>query len=508
MRQHRLIPSFALCLFFAVHAQAATFTVTTTSDGGIGSLRQAVIDANTAASDDRIEFAIPGNGPHRIELASNLPNIVGTLVIDGYTQPGSAHNTLSPDEGGLDTVLAIEVTAVNIGNIDGFRLQSGTHLTVQGLVLNRFSMAMRGHDASVSNSSLTVYGNFIGTTPDGDSAEGAGNRDCAVRTFGSETTVGGTLPWQRNLVSGNACGVMASAAVTIQGNLIGTDASGTFAIPNGPPGNWAGIIVGARRNVLIGGNNAAARNVVSGNAPWGITLWPNFGGAAGTGPIADFAIIGNYIGSDWTGTRPLPNGFAGTAPTQFGGGIQLQGNGSDQAYPIGGFGVGEANLIAWNRGTGIISAGGNPSYFDNRGNSIHHNRGLGLVNVDVGSPGPSPNDPGDADGGYNRGQNHPDIVSASRDGNQLSITYRVDSAPANSTYPLRIDFYANIRGGSGALIGQDSYPEDAAQTERTIVLTLPPGVAGIPFVAVATDANGYSSEFSPAYDVIFEDDFD
>jgi hypothetical protein len=37
---------------------------------------------------------------------------------------------------------------------------------------------------------------------------------------------------------------------------------------------------------------------------------------------------------------------------------------------------------------------------------------------------------------------------------------------------------------------------------------VPAGVAAIPFVAVATDANGYSSEFSPAFDAIFEDDFD
>ena len=65
-----------------------------------------------------------------------------------------------------------------------------------------------------------------------------------------------------------------------------------------------------------------------------------------------------------------------------------------------------------------------------------------------------------------------------------------------------------LRGGSGALIGQDTYPEGAAQSERTITFTLPTGVAGIPFVAVATDANGYSSEFSPAFDVIFEDDFE
>ncbi len=498
----------ALLAALAASAQAATFTVTTTADSGAGSLRQAIVDANTAPSDDRIEFAIPGNGPHRIELASNLPNIVGTLVIDGYTQPGSAPNTLAPDEGGLDTVLAVEVTAVNFGNLDGFRMQSGTQLTVQGLALNRFSMAIRGHDASVSSSRLFVYGSFIGTTPDGGSAEGAGNRDCAVRTFSSETTIGGTLPWQRNLLSGNGCGVMVSGPAVIQGNLIGTDASGTQAIANGQPGNWAGLIVGARRNVLVGGASAAARNVISGNVPWGISIWPNFGGAAGAGAIADFAIIGNYIGSDWTGAQPLPNGFPGTAPTQYGGGIQLQGNGSDQAYPIGGFGVGEANLIAWNRGTGIICAGGNVCYFDNRGNVIHQNRGLGFVNVDVGAVGPSANDPGDVDEGYNRGQNYPEVLSVTSNGTQLNVTYRVDTAPASATWPLRIDFYEGLADGVGDWIGQDSYPESSAQAERSIVIPLPEGVSGLPLVATATDAKGYSSEIPPRPPHIFSDGFE
>lgn len=139
---------------------------------------------------------------------------------------------------------------------------------------------------------------------------------------------------------------------------------------------------------------------------------------------------------------------------------------------------------------------------------IHHNRGLGRTNVDISVPGPSANDPGDADGGANNGQNHPEFIAATQSGNQLTITYRVDSAPVNSAYPLRIDFYRNIQGGSGMRIGQDTYTEDVAQAERTVVFTLPPGENGIPFVAVATDANGYSSEYAAAFDVLFEDHFE
>lgn len=511
MPSHRLIFSFALLVAGTVNpAQAATFTVTHNGDAGAGSLRQAVIDANAAGGSNTIQFAVPGSGPHTITLATALPQIAGTLVIDGYSQPGSAMNTLTPDQGGLDTTLAVAVTSAS-GNINGFLTQLNASLTVQGLALYGFSIAISGHSGNAEASRLNVYGNFIGTTVDGNAVGGAGNRDCAVRTASSTTQVGGVLPWQRNLLSGNQCGVLVSAPTTIQGNLIGTDRSGTLAIPNGQPGNWGGVLIGARRGVVVGGADPDARNVISGNQPWGITIWPSFGGAFGAVPITDSLIMGNYIGSDWTGTQPLPNGFPNPGSAAHGGGIQVQSIQSNMvdAWPIGGFGPGEANLIAYNRGAGIIAVNAaSAAYFDNRGNAIHRNRATGRTNVDIGALGPTPNDPGDADVGANNSQNYPEIVSASRSGDQLTITYRVDSAPANSAYPLSIDFYANVAGGSGELLGQDEYPLSAAQTDRTITLTLPVGAAGIPFVAVATSAAGYSSEFSPAWDVLFEHDFD
>jgi len=486
-------------------AQAAIFTVINVADTGAGSLRQAITDANAAGGTNTVSFAIPGAGVHTIVLASALPAIAGTLTIDGYSQAGSAKNTLAPDEGGLDTVLAIEVSGVT-SNLTGLQIQPNADLTVQGLALHHFRIAVNGNGGGPDASRLHVYGNFIGTTVDGTAFAEAGNGDCAVRTGFTTSVVGGALPWQRNLLSGNACGVLVGGAATVQGNLVGTDAAGTSAIPNGVAGNWPGIIVGARSHVHIGGASAAARNVISGNHTFGIGIWPSFGAG---GPIDDFAIEGNFIGSDWSGLHALPNGYADPAAAAYGGGIQIQ-SGADQgdAYPIGGFGDGEANLIAHNFGTGIGAADFPSAYFDNRGNAIHHNRGVGFANVDIGSAGPTPNDAGDADGGANNGQNSPEIVSAAQVGNQLSVTYRVDSAPANAAYPLRVDFYANLRGGAGQLLAQDVYPQSAAQASRTVVLTLPPGVAAIPFIAVATDANGYSSELSPAFDVIFEDDFD
>ncbi len=71
---------------------AATFTVTTTGDSGAGSLRQAILDANAAAGNDDIAFAIPAglcaaNGVCTITVATPLPDITGGLVVDAVTQP-------------------------------------------------------------------------------------------------------------------------------------------------------------------------------------------------------------------------------------------------------------------------------------------------------------------------------------------------------------------------------------------------------------------------------------
>src|SRR6185295_15233851 len=69
-------------------AAFATFAVTNTNDSGVGSLRQAVVDANNNPGADRIEFNIPGPGPYTITLATGLPDITDPVTLDGTSQPG------------------------------------------------------------------------------------------------------------------------------------------------------------------------------------------------------------------------------------------------------------------------------------------------------------------------------------------------------------------------------------------------------------------------------------
>ncbi len=86
MKKYILLLS--LLFAFCISTKAATFTVTNTNNAGIGSLRQAIIDANANAGADNVDFAIVGTAPFTINLLSDLPPINETLVFDGSTQIG------------------------------------------------------------------------------------------------------------------------------------------------------------------------------------------------------------------------------------------------------------------------------------------------------------------------------------------------------------------------------------------------------------------------------------
>jgi hypothetical protein len=417
-------------------------------------------------------------------------------------------NTNAPDQGGINATLMIEI--VGASGTYGFYYAGGTAattLTLEGLCLRGFYVPISGNGDSPTFN-LNLYGNFVGTKVDGSALPAQGNTD-AIHLSKGISHIGGTLPAQRNVLSGNSTGVFLAAGGTavIEGNLIGTDATGTVAIPNGLSSNWPGIYMqGDLANVRIGCTGAGctsanSRNVISGNHTYGIGIWEPT--AANTG-LAE--IKGNYIGTDWTGTKPLPNGDATAGCPTYCGGIQLQGGAAaTPASIIGGLlSAGEANLIAFNRGAGIVSYSDQPGQsFDSQGNAVHDNGGFGGTNIEVGALGPTANDAGDADGGVNNAQNYPVVTAVNVVGNSMNVTYHVDSTTANAAYPLRVDFHRDVHGGTGELLFSDSYDAAHAQADKIVAIPVPVSGRPVAFVAVATDSNHYSSEISPDFDVIF-----
>jgi hypothetical protein len=100
-----------------------SFAVTTTADSGPGSLRQAILDSNAVTGGtNTIDFAIPGQGVQTIALASPLPPITRSVLVDGTTQPGYAGTPL------------IAFGGLSPGS-PGPLVISGGNVTIRGLAL-------------------------------------------------------------------------------------------------------------------------------------------------------------------------------------------------------------------------------------------------------------------------------------------------------------------------------------------------------------------------------------
>jgi titin len=201
-----------------------------------------------------------------------------------------------------------------------------------------------------------VANNLIGTDSSGKVAlrtlpPGGGCCTAGVSVAGGaqQNTIG-----PGNVINGNFFGVALYGAGTdgniVIGNLIGTDASGTARIGNFCQGiNVSG---GAQRN-RIGGPTSRERNIISGNGVNGVEI----------GDRGSNTVMGNFVGTDISGTIALGNGGPG-------GGIHVWSAGNQ----IGGMNAGERNIVSGNMDSGIVLQGS-----DATGNTVMGN----YVGVDV-----------------------------------------------------------------------------------------------------------------------------
>jgi len=224
-----------------------TFNVTTVADNGSGSLRAAMEAANAECVDADpclIAFRIPRNGDapwHTIAVTSPLPRVVLPVLIDGTTQAAYFGDTNAAGP-------EIELTGVSLRDGSGIELACSGGL--RGLAINGF-------------------------------------------------------PANGVLLTDSGCKPAALQSRIIDGNTIGTDPTGTRAVPNFR-GVWVTASGWAIRNNIISGNTASGVFIASGKAK--VTENKIFSnGASGVG------ILRNGSGSDVTGNSIAFNGHFGVA---------------------------------------------------------------------------------------------------------------------------------------------------------------------------------------------------
>ena len=513
----------------------ATFTVTNVMDGPVaaagdlqGSLRQALFDANadTTATVDDIVFNIPTVAAvQTIELEAALV-ITDGVNLDATTQP-------------RDEQIVLTQTVGN--DFDGLQISSAgaNGSTIRGFVINDF----QGDGIQIADSDNNfIRGNLIGLDPTGQDDNGNLGAGVFISGDSDNNTIGGSAIADRNIISGNdrsGIEILGGAASgnSILNNFIGTDITGIDAVAN----SFIGVSIEESPNNTVGGGGANEGNLISGNGTLGVDIL----GLGATGND----VLGNLIGVDVTGQMPLGNAGGGVviedAPNNniggpnTGEGNVISGNGNqgvsiinagatgnrvrgniiglaeDGTTPrpnqqngvlitdasgnfVGGILPGEGNQIGFNTQDGVAVsvdmgvAGGNSI----RRNSIFRNVGLGIDLIDPTDGGRTANDAGDADPGANLLQNFPEFVGdAVLDNDQVTLTYRVDSLPANSMFPLAIEFFlADADGQEGmTFLAADTYTAG----DRQFTFDVPASIdIGDSLVATATDAAGNTSEFS------------
>jgi hypothetical protein len=575
------------------------FDVTNINDDGVGSLRQAIRDANSNPGTDSIRFNI-SSGSKTINLVSSLPEVTDSVVIDGTTQQGyidtpiiklredngfsmlkvTAGNTVvrginfcttstnycievegagnnrfesnvitnATTVGFAGTGIAIRSsdntiggTSRNAGNAFERRFEgsaifisgaiaSNNHIlgngfgnisndcqpggatasfpgsgvgitgasnTVVGGVepgtRNTFSTDIINISASRTAGTL-VQGNYIGTDASGTQKSGSAEGIRLTNTLG--TTVGGTVSFARNLISGSqyqGVGVQGPkdgfGDNQIQGNYIGTDVSGTKAV-----GNFTGVLINEARGTLVGGDIPEARNIISGNT-YGIVfgqVLPTyiFVGDFTTGGT-DFLVQGNYIGTDFTGNSPLGNQ---------GDGISVFANSFIHTI--------KNNRIAYNKSNGIKITERLRDSTDVAGFKINIESNLiysnGALGIELGDDGTNtPNDLRDEDNGANERQNFPEFTSLTDGGKTIRGT--LQSTP-NTEFTIQV-FYTpaanNLDFNSEGL----PIPPQLIATLKALtnvnglaefVSNAQNSITGGSVNGTATDPNGNTSEISPS----------
>lgn len=356
-----------------------------------------------------------------------------------------------------------------------------------------------------------------------DGSRAGANAD-GLRLLGNANVCGLAI----NSFSGNGVEITGpSGNNLVEGNFIGTDVTGTQDRGNGGDGV----------KIDNSPDNVVRDNTISGNGQNGVRVC-NRGARSN-------ALLGNLIGTDFSGTRPLGNSGEGVrnenAPnTQIGSpsagtsnvigangdGASIVGVDSTDVTFVDNF-VGTdptCSIDLSNRGAGVGFAGGASRHVV-RGNvfaggrfgviafpgsrriAIEENAFIGQVvlPVDLNLDGPTANDPGDADSGANDLLNHPTIEQDPANPRRFKIAVDASPIPVDRVQ-VHYQYFANPNDAFPnrpvfGLLQQFQLPQGAGgATSLTVDLDfdLP---AGTSVAATAIDAERNTSEYSPPVSV-------
>lgn len=291
---------------------------------------------------------------------------------------------------------------------------------------------------------LTIQGNIVGLNATGTGVvAGQGNGIFAGEPQRSTNLLlGGTAAGAGNVISGNVSGGFVGGAriTNIQGNFVGTDVTGTLDFGNGDIQGPTGNNHGL--NVQVGPNSQVTIGGTTAASRNLVSGNADMGIRATDGSrTSSFVIQGNFIGTQIDGVSPLGNGTSGMLV--------------DAKATIGGTAAGAGNVIAFNSGLGVgvpITPNASSGYVAVAvlANSIYSNGNLG---IDQNVTGVSLNDLGDIDTNLNNnGQNFPVLTGVNAVGGNTVISGRLNSTP-NDTFRIEF-FYNDVRDPSGYGEGQ------------------------------------------------------
>ena len=420
----------------------------------------------------------------QLAAGSDGSTVRGLAIVEGVNNAqmmtiSSQSNTVSGNFIGVDTdgaTLACSGTAMQVALHANDNTIGGTSPAARNVIASSGGFALILSDAD----NLLVEGNYVGVNAAGTATLGSCSVGIDIEQ-GSGVTIGGGAPGAGNVVNAAGTGLHVSlvcactlANAKIQGNLIGTDATGATALHT----LAYGINLGSSLNATIGGGSPGEGNVISTQGD-GIHMEGQPSGAL---------IEGNKIGTDITGTIPLGNGSCG-----------IEGPPGGGTGTIGGTNVGEGNIIAFSGQNGVSLATFGVSTWTILGNSIHDNAHLGITLGGCGTTTPTTNDAcGTLTNAANHRQMFPVITSVAPNGGNVTLSGTLNGV-SNTTY--RLEFFSNPScdpsgfGQGQVFLGFTNVTTDASCSGNfAATLVNPTGFAD--FTATATDTNGNTSEFS------------